>query len=330
MAGAGGKDNKITRFGKVGVLAGGPSNERAISLESGKAVYKALKEAGCDAALLDISEDPIKDVKKSGIGTAFIALHGRFGEDGTVQGLLEKIGIPYTGSGPEASRLALDKIASRRRFEKNRIPVPLYQIFENSSRLSVKLNFPVVVKPQFEGSSIGLSVVDGPGGLEKAFEKAFRCGDRIIVEEFIKGREITVGILDESPLPPVEIVPKGRCYDYFAKYVSPDTRYLVPASLEGPVYKRAQELGLMAHNTLGCRSFSRVDMILGEDSRFYVLEVNSIPGLTGRSLLPKAAASTGVSFRDLCIKILERAQEKIINGGEKWTRERKKILCQKR
>lgn len=297
-------------FGKIGVLAGGPSNEREISLRSGRAVYSALVEEGLDAALLDITDESFAELKASGIDVAFIALHGKFGEDGTVQKMLEDAGIPYTGSGVEASRLALDKIASKETFAKKAIPSPRYRVLEKS-RVNMahigSIRLPAVIKPQFEGSSIGLSVVRERPALKAALDKAFAYGARTIVEEYIEGRELTVGILDDEPMPVIEIMPKNKVYDYQAKYSDPDTQYIVPAPVEKAAYGRAQGLGAAAHKALGCRSFSRVDMMLDGRGGLFVLEVNTIPGMTERSLLPKAAVAKGMSFGDLCVKLVENA-----------------------
>lgn len=304
MAGTGDKDNRL----KIGVLAGGPSSERRISLKSGSAVCGALNKEGLDAFFIDIRGDAKRMLGGVDMDAAFIALHGGFGEDGTIQRILERRGIPYTGSGPEASRLALDKLASRRIFKKVGLCVPRYKALSIKERFKgITLNMPCVVKPQKEGSSIGLSVVMDAGDMDAALRKAFCFGDKAIIEEFIEGRELTVGILDERPLPVVEIRPEGKCYDYYAKYKSPATRYLIPAPVGKIFFKEAQNAGLKAHRALGCRTFSRVDMILGRDGRVYVLEVNTIPGLTSRSLLPKAAEAAGIDFSSLCKRILKGA-----------------------
>lgn len=290
------------------MLAGGPSNERDISLRSGRAVHSALLSEGLDAVLIDIKDDIRAFLDNNIIDVAFIALHGRFGEDGTVQKMLEDAHIPYTGSKVKASVLALDKVASKEIFVKNNIPVPKYIVFEKG-RFSVneakKIGYPLVVKPQFEGSSIGLSIVREKGSLEKAISAAFQYGDKIILEEYIEGRELTVGILDNKPLPVIEIVTRNNVYDYEAKYNDTDTRYLVPAPIDKDSYDKASSLGSSAHNALGCDSFSRVDMIMDKSGKIFVLEVNSIPGMTERSLLPKAAMAMGLRFNELCVKILE-------------------------
>jgi len=299
---------KISRFGRIGVLAGGPSNEREISLRSGKAVHSALLGEGLDAVLLDIKDDISRALSMSAIDVAFIALHGRFGEDGTVQKLLEDINIPYTGSNVAASRLALDKIASKEVFIKSNIPVPGYMVFEKRGfnvEDAQALGSPVVVKPQFEGSSIGLSIVDNKKTLKEALAKAFKYGDKVLLEEYIRGRELTVGILEDKALPVIEILTRNNVYDYEAKYQNSDTRYLVPAPIEKRAREEAASLGIMAHKALGCASFSRVDMIMNAEGKLFVLEVNTIPGMTERSLLPKAAGAIGLPFGRLCVRILE-------------------------
>lgn len=293
----------------MAVLAGGPSNERAVSIRSGRAVYKALKGAGCDVVWVNLVGRGVKRaMNKLSADVAFLALHGRFGEDGAAQKALEAMRLPYTGSGVTASRLAFDKIASKKIFEKRGIPAPPYRILDRRAAKKAKgFLYPLVVKPRSEGSSIGLSVVQKSGELGDACEKAFRYGNKIIAERFIEGREITVGVLDEKALPVVEIIPGRDFYDFYAKYKDKKTDYVVPAPLPGHIYKRAQELGLAAHKALGCRDFSRTDMILAEEGNIFVLEVNTIPGLTARSLLPKAANSAGITFDKLCMKLLELA-----------------------
>ncbi len=297
-------------FGRIGILAGGPSNERDISLRSGKAVFKALSDEALDVIFLDVYDDICDIIKKNKIDVAFIALHGRFGEDGTVQKMLEMAGIPYTGSGVKASMLALDKIASKEVFMKAGIAVPGYAVCEKGSPVACdmyRLGWPVVVKPQFEGSSIGLSIVKDKASLGPALDKAFTYGDKVLLEEYVNGRELTVGILDDKPLPVVEIVTRNKVYDNEAKYKDPETRYLVPAPIEKSVYERAQDTGSRAHKALGCRFFSRVDMMTDNSGNVYVLEVNTIPGMTERSLLPKAAQATGISFGQLCLRMIEDA-----------------------
>jgi D-alanine-D-alanine ligase len=293
----------------IGVLAGGLSSERQISLRSGRAIYEALKARGYNVKFLDIFDDVYDTIKKSGIEVAFLALHGRFGEDGTIQAMLERLGIPYTGSGVKASRLALDKVASKRVFEKRKIPVPRYKVLRSAAipgGLS-RLGWPIVVKPQREGSSIGLSIAHDARSLKEAIEKALKYDDKILLEEYIDGRELTVGILGSRPLPVIEIVSAENVYDTHAKYKDSRTRYLVPAPLTRPISRRAQRLALAAHTALGCRGFSRIDMRMDKRHNIFVLEANSIPGMTERSLLPKAAKAAGMEFGKLCAKLLKLA-----------------------
>ncbi|MDD5428662.1 MAG: D-alanine--D-alanine ligase [Candidatus Omnitrophica bacterium] len=298
------------KIGRVAVLAGGPSNEREISLRSGTAVHKALVREGIDVFFIDVRDNIYDIIRSERMDVAFLALHGKFGEDGTVQNILESAGIRYTGSGAGSSRLALDKIASKEAFVKNNIPTPGYlTVTKRGFRPGDldALKMPVVVKPQFEGSSIGLSVVKDRPELEGAVNKAFEYGPNVLVEKYVSGRELTVGILNDKPLPVIEIVPKSKVYDFKAKYSDPDTQYLVPAPIGEGERALAQSLGLRSHEVLGCRSFSRTDMILDAAGNIFVLEVNTIPGMTERSLLPKAAAAAGVSFGKLCVKLIEDA-----------------------
>lgn len=300
-------------YGRVGVLAGGPSSEREISLRSGRAVYNALAQAGVDVVMLDAGPDMAGMIRSSGVDVAFIALHGRFGEDGTVQRMLDSLRIPYTGSGAASSSVAIDKVASKEAFIRSGLAVPKYVVFEKGRYApedADSLGLPIVVKPHLEGSSIGLSVVRRGEDLAAAVEIAFTHGPKVLVEEYIDGRELTVGILDDEPLPVIEIVAREKVYDYKAKYSDPDTRYLVPAPLDEETSRRAQDLGLRSHRALGCRCFSRVDMMLDRSGGLYVLEANTIPGMTERSLLPKAAAAAGLEFGQLCLKLVEDALER--------------------
>ena len=301
---------KVSRFGRIGVLAGGPSSEREISLHSGRSVHDALLEEGLDSIFLDVKNDIDEIIEKSCMDVAFIALHGRFGEDGTVQRMLEDAGIPYTGSGAEASLSALDKVASKDLFIRNFIPVPRHIVLIKGRSHPCdcdKLGMPIVVKPHLEGSSIGLSIVRNKNLLQAAIDKAFEYGDKVILEEYINGRELTVGILNDEALPVIEIVPRNKVYDYNAKYKDSATKYLVPAPIPEDISIEARRLGVLAHKTLGCRSFSRVDMMMAPSGDIFVLEVNTIPGMTERSLLPKAARAAGLRFSSLCVRILEDA-----------------------
>lgn len=313
------KPRAMRDYGRIGVLMGGPSSEREISLKSGKAVYEGLKGAGLDVVAIEITtedrDENISLIRSHNIGCAFLALHGRFGEDGKIQEILDSINMPYTASGQDASRLSMDKVASRQVLSRHKIAVPSYMVldkgsYESRSHKPEGLRYPLVIKPASHGSSIGLSIIDDESALAQAIELAFSFDDRIVMEEYISGREITVGILDDEPLPVIEIIPKNRFFDFDAKYHSGMTEYVVPAKLSEEVFKSAQETALKAHNLLGCYGCSRVDLILGQDNTIYVLELNSIPGFTPTSLLPKAARVAGIEFPELCMRLIELAYEK--------------------
>jgi D-alanine-D-alanine ligase len=307
------------RLGKIGVLMGGPSSEREISLRSGEAVLEALSAAGVQAAAIDIVTDSkdenISLIKSFNIDCAFIALHGHFGEDGQIQEVLEAIKIPYTGSAVLASRLAMDKVSSHNIFENGGLNVAKQVVlnkenYPDESRDYLSLGFPLVVKPVMQGSSIGLSIVEKEADLSKAVELAFKFDERVIIEEFLKGRELTVGILEDLPLPLIEIKPKRAFFDFQAKYQPGQTDYIVPAEIREDISRKVQEAALSAHRLLGCSGCSRVDIILNEESLPFVLELNSIPGLTNTSLLPKAAKCAGIGFAELCVKLINLAYEK--------------------
>ena len=294
----------------IGVLCGGPSAEREISLRSGQAVWRALSDLGYPARLLDLrgTDDDASAVRAAGIQTAFVALHGPFGEDGTVQGILESLGIAYTGSGVEASRLAMDKAAAKIQMTAAGIPVPQGYTVSTSGRAALDgLGFPLVVKPARQGSSIGLTIIEETAAWPAALAEAGRYDTLVVCEEYVQGMELTVGILDQAPLPVVQVIPQRRFYDYVAKYTPGMTDYLVPAPLTPSVAEQVQAVALRAHRTLGCHGFSRVDLILAPDRGPVVLEVNTIPGLTATSLLPKAAAAAGLSFPQLCERLLASA-----------------------
>lgn len=307
----------IKNFGKIGILMGGPSTEREVSLKSGKAVLEALKEIHPDVRGIDIVSDSVEEntgiIRESGINCAFLALHGRFGEDGQIQQILDNLGMPYTGSGALASRLAMDKLASRKIFQVYGLTVPKYKKvdkFSYNRNSDVRDKFPLAVKPSSGGSSIGLSIVDRKEDFRRAMEEAFSVDDHVLIEEYVEGRELTVGILDEQALPVVEIIPKKRFFDYEAKYHAGFSEYVVPAELDESVSRKVRLCALSAHKLLGCSGCSRVDIILRKDNLPFVLEVNTIPGLTSTSLLPKAARSVGIEFRQLCLKLIELAYEK--------------------
>lgn len=304
----------MKHYGKIAVFAGGPSSERKISLRSGKAVCEALRRAGEDTDFVDVGYDIGEKLKSIKADIVFIALHGKFGEDGSVQAILEEAELPYTGSGVCASKLALDKVASRELFLAGGLKTPTYKTIsssENADEVLKHFRFPLVVKPQHSGSSIGLSVVKKLQHAKTAIDHAFNHSENVIIEEYIKGRELTVGILDGKALPVVEIVPEASgIYDFDAKYLDEGTKYIVPADLRKDRECCVREYAVKAHSILGCRDFSRVDMRMDSDGNIYVLEINTIPGLTERSLLPKAAFSAGLTFEDLCIKLVDLANRR--------------------
>jgi D-alanine-D-alanine ligase len=311
-------EKNLNNFGRIGIFMGGPSSEREISLASGQAVYEVLKNQALDVVTIDILtdswEENCKLIQKVNIDVAFIALHGHFGEDGQIQAMLELLNIPYTGSDSTASHLAMDKIASRRIFQDAGLPVPNYVILSGGDdpKIIQNLSGPFVVKPTAQGSSIGLSIVKSEEKLNKAIDYALGFDGRVIVEEYINGREITVGILGDSALPVVEIVPQNKFYDYEAKYKPGMSDYIVPAKLSDKITAQAQDKALIAHRLLGCSGFSRVDMRLNHENIPFILEVNSIPGLMETSLLPKAARAMGIDFAQLCIQILRLTHERVL------------------
>ena len=301
--------NPDLRREKIAVLAGGTSCERDISLISGRNVLEALQSTGLNVLWVDAVGDFMDQLKRQKVTLAFLALHGTFGEDGTVQRLLEKERILYTGPGPRASELAFDKSKSQAILKKEGIGVPDFVSYTKISRAGVRSPFslPVVVKPAKAGSSVGVTIVTDAAGYVPAVEEAFRWSDVILVEKFIAGRELTVGILGEETLPVVEVIAKRQFYDYEAKYGDAGTRYEVPAKLSRKEADAIQKAALKTHHALGCERMSRVDLILASDGALFVLELNTIPGLTAKSLLPKAAQKAGIDFPALCVKILSMA-----------------------
>ena len=299
----------------VGVVMGGWSSEREISLATGNAVLGALGELGRRAVPFDLTRERVTELAAPPFDVAFLSLHGRYGEDGCVQGLLEAAGVPYTGSGVLASAAAMDKPTAKAIFRHHRIPTPPEILLDTADRGAVqaavtfarRFGWPIVVKPSSEGSSVGVTVVSDPAALPGAIELAAAGGDRVLVERFVEGREITVGILGSTPLPPVEIRPRGGVYSWDAKYTRGMTEYLVPAPVTPGAAAVLASTALRAHRALVCRDYSRVDFRLDPEGRPWVLEINTIPGMTATSLLPKAAAAAGISFRELVGLILDGA-----------------------
>ena len=297
-------------FGKVAVLLGGKSAEREVSLKSGGMVLNALRSRGVDALPFDPAERGLEALIGERFERAFIALHGRFGEDGTVQGVLEWLGIPYTGSGVLASALAMDKLRAKLLWHAEGLPTPPYAVLTKDSDLRTvarKLGVPLMVKPASEGSSIGMSKVRSAAGLDEAYALAANYDHVVIAEKFIDGTELTAGILGDQVLPLIKIETPRDFYDYQAKYIADDTRYIVPCGLPAARERDMQALCLKAFRALGCRGWGRVDLMLNRQGRPFVLEVNTVPGMTDHSLVPKAARAVGMSYEDLCLRILEAA-----------------------
>ena len=298
------------RLGRVAVLMGGRSAEREISLMSGKGVLKALRAKGVDAHAFDPKERTLDALQKEKFDRAFIALHGRFGEDGTLQGILEWLGIPYTGSGVLASALAMDKVRTKRIWAAEGLPTAPHAVLTKKSNFKAvakKLGVPLFVKPASEGSSVGMSKVKRAGDLDEAFALAVNYDPVVIAEKFIDGPELTVAIVGEDALPVIRIETPREFYDYEAKYIANDTRYLIPSGLSRQKENQMRVLSLRAFKALGCRGWGRVDLMLDRRGRPYLLEINTAPGMTDHSLVPMAARAVGISYEDLCVRILEGA-----------------------
>ena len=297
---------------KIAVLLGGTSTEREVSLNSGKAVLEALLKQGYDAHPIDPKEYNVANLKKDGFNRVFNILHGRGGEDGTMQGLLEQIGLPYTGCGVMASALTMDKMRTKMLWKAFGLPVADMEVVTRETFASLdpqavvdKLGLPLMVKPSLEGSSVGLTKVKAVDELKSAVEYALKFDNTILIEEWLAGDELTVPVLDSQVLPAIRIVPEGEFYDYNAKYISDNTQYFCPAGL---MPEREQELAILvkrAYDAVGCRGWSRIDVMCDAKGNFRLVEVNTNPGMTSHSLFPKSAASVGISFEQLVVKILE-------------------------
>jgi D-alanine-D-alanine ligase len=297
-------------FGKVAVMMGGGSAEREISLKSGTAVLAALRSSGIDAHSFDPRDKPLEALHGEGFKRVFIALHGRGGEDGTLQGALELLGIPYTGSGVLASALAMDKWRSKLVWQAAGLPVPEYVVLDAASDFAAaeaRLGLPLFVKPANEGSSIGISKVKRAGELRAAYELAAGFDSCVIAEQFLGGGEYTVGILAGQALPVIRIVPATEFYDYEAKYLRDDTEYRIPSGLGDEREREMRDLALRAFAVLGGRGWGRMDLMLDAAGRTFCLEANTSPGMTDHSLVPMAAKSAGIPFTQLVVKLLEEA-----------------------
>jgi D-alanine-D-alanine ligase len=305
-------------FGRVGVLYGGMSAEREVSLMSGAGVCAALREAGVDAHLFDTGRQSLAELAAAGFDRVFIALHGRFGEDGTIQGALELLGIPYTGSGLLASSLAMDKIATKRLWLQHGLPTPRFAVLDcraDPAALAGELGLPLIVKPPHEGSTLGVTRVQSAGQLPQALELACRHDEQALAEQFIQGRELTVPVLgcgdDARALPIIEIIAPEGNYDYEHKYVSNDTRYVCPADLPEALSRQIRDLSVQAYRVLGCEGWGRADLMLDAQNRPWLLEMNTSPGMTSHSLVPMGAKALGMSYTQLCIEILATARCKV-------------------
>ncbi len=298
---------------KIGVLLGGLSSEREVSLSTGKAVLQALTGKGYQAVPVDVGRDLAEQLRREKIEVAFNGLHGKFGEDGAIQGVLEIMGIPYTGSGVLASAIGMNKIVSKAVFKAAGLAVGPYRAIGRKERSSfavpVEIGFPLFVKPSSEGSSVGVSRVEKQEELAAAVEMAFTYDSDILIEQYIKGKEVQVGVLGDRALGAIEIVPKKGFYDYEAKYKEGMSEHFFPARIPGQVYDRVLAAGLAAHRAIGCRGYSRVDFIIDDTGTPYILEVNTLPGMTATSLLPDIARGVGIAFPDLVEEILRLAVE---------------------
>jgi D-alanine-D-alanine ligase len=311
--------NTSAHFGKVAVLMGGQSAEREVSFMSGNGVLNALRNRGVDAHAFDPAERDLADLKKEGFQRCFIALHGRFGEDGTVQGALELLGIPYTGSGVMASSIAIDKTMTKRVWLSENVPTTRYVLLKQDNlgeqaqaHVIQSLGLPLIVKPAREGSSIGVAKVTQASELPQALKAAAACDTDVLCEQFIAGDEVTCPVLGEGEtaqaLPVIRIVAPAGNYDYQNKYFTDDTQYLVPSGLPESEEKAIQALVVKAYQVLGCKGWGRVDVMIDAQSRKpYLLEINTSPGMTGHSLVPMSAKAAGMDYESLCMHLLAHA-----------------------
>ncbi|AVG15563.1 D-alanine--D-alanine ligase [Chromobacterium sp. TRC.1.1.SA] len=298
----------MKQYGKVAVLMGGSSSEREVSLMSGAGVLAALQSKGVDAHRFDPSEKPLSALKEEGFACVFNILHGPFGEDGTLQGALEALGVPYTGCGVMASAIAMDKWRTKLLWKGAGLPIPAFELLDENSdfdAIEKTLGLPIFVKPSSEGSSIGVTKVKAAGELRAAFEEARKYDAVVIAEQFIGGGEYTCAVIGDKAYPTIKIEPATEYYDYQAKYFRDDTVYRCPSGLAPEVEARARELALKAFKVLGCRGWSRVDFLMDEAGEIYLLEANTSPGMTSHSLVPMAAKVEGIAYEDLCLKVLD-------------------------
>lgn len=306
-------------LGKVGVLFGGRSAEHDISIMSGSGVLAALKSKGVDAHAFDPAERSIAELAAEKFDRVFIALHGRYGEDGSMQGVLEQLNIPYTGSGVMASAIAMDKIFTKRIWQTHGISTPGYAVLNAQSDLAAitqNLGLPLIMKPPHEGSTIGITKVNTAAEMQQAYTLAAQFDEVVLAEEFIEGREFTVAVLGRGELayalPIIEIVAPDGSYDYQNKYFTDDTQYLCPAPLDAVLTTAIQQMAVEAYRALDCEGWARIDVLVRHSDQCpFLLEINTSPGMTGHSLVPMAAKATGMSYEDLCVEILKTARLKI-------------------
>ena len=291
---------------KIAVLMGGPGSERDVSLATGQGVSRALRSLGAEVAEIDVRDENFQ--LPSDVDLAFLTIHGTFGEDGQLQKILERRGIAYTGEGVEGSRTAFDKIRSKEKFREHGVTTPLWEVIHPGQRPTIPL--PIVVKPPREGSTVGVVIVKNEAEIESAISEAAKYGRELLVEQFVPGRELTIGILGDEALPIIEIIPKGGFYDFTNKYpfLNPQAgggaEHVCPAKIDAEKTKEIQELALRAFRAAGLQVYGRVDVILSESGEPFILEINNIPGMTEASLLPEAAAVAGISYIDLCARII--------------------------
>jgi len=311
---------KEKKSSRIGVIAGGISSEREISLLTGENIYRSLLKSGYDAIFIDLKNDFLNDLKK--INLAFLALHGRYGEDGTIQGLMEIMKIPYTGSGVLGSAIAINKILTKKILKCENVLTPRYAVLDIDSKKNPagtglftgeKPSYPVIVKPNCEGSTIGVNIVDSDEQLKHAIEDASKYDNKILIEKYISGRELTVSVIGKDPvaLPIIEIKPSSGFYDYEAKYTKGMTEYIVPAKLSSELSRHISETAVKCHKVLECSGISRVDFMLDGQNDAYAFELNTMPGMTATSLVPKAAGAVGIDFDLLVEIILDSASLKV-------------------
>lgn len=300
------KDPK--KFGRVAVLMGGWSAERQVSLWSGEGVVAALREKGVDVTAVDADKDTVLNLGKQGYDRVFNIMHGTGGEDGTAQAILDLHGLPYPGSGVLASALAMDKLRTKRIWKAEGLPTPDFMVLnseEDAHEAAKRFGYPLIIKPAADGSSVGVSKVKSVDQVDQAFADALGDGRVVIAEEFIAGGEYTCPILDGVALPVIRIEPDGEFYDYHAKYISDNTRYHCPAGLEAPHEKTLQQICAKAFDLIGCKDWGRVDFMMDAQGKPWLLEINTLPGMTSHSLVPMSAKVSGMSYADLCWALLE-------------------------